>query len=100
MRIVRYTQLLLFGLPVIWCARVSGQELPISQTTSSVCEVVKAVPPVFSPLALAARVSGQVVVEVHVAGSGAVASVNVIDGHSLLRDSALIAARKWQFADT
>ena len=54
----------------------------------------------YPPLARAARIKGSVVVEVTVDEAGAVISAQAISGHPLLKDSAVSAARQWQFTPT
>ena len=56
--------------------------------------------PAFPPRAKAASATGSVVVEVIVDEDGAVISGRAISGHSLLTDSALEAARRWEFEPT
>lgn len=50
--------------------------------------------------ALAARITGSVVVEVTVDEGGAVISARALSGHPLLKDAAVNAARQWQFNPT
>jgi len=52
---------------------------------------------VYPPLALSARVSGTVMVEVIVDESGNVTSARALAGHALLKDAAVEAARGWTF---
>lgn len=52
---------------------------------------------VYPPLALSARVSGAVIVEVAIDESGNVTSARALAGHSLLKDAAVEAARGWTF---
>ncbi|HEX5736152.1 MAG TPA: TonB family protein [Blastocatellia bacterium] len=60
----------------------------------------KRVTPEYPALALEARVSGAVVVEVTVDEEGVVMSARAISGHPLLRDAAVDAARGWTFKQT
>lgn len=60
----------------------------------------KRVEPAYPPLAKVARVSGAVVVEVTVDEEGKVISARAISGHPLLKDSAVNAARAWEFTPT
>lgn len=69
--------------------RVSGGVLQGSATSR--------VQPVYPPAAKAAKVSGQVQVQVTINEKGEVADAQVISGPPLLRDAALEAARQWQF---
>jgi len=79
------------GLPA-GMIRKPGLELQRSAT--------KIPEPAYPPLAKAAYVSGSVVVEVIVDEDGAVISCRAISGHSLLQDSAIEAARRWEFEPT
>ena len=57
-------------------------------------------PPVYPAVAKAAKAEGRVVVEVVVNESGQVESARAVEGHPLLRDASVEAARKWEFAPT
>jgi len=61
---------------------------------------VKRVEPSYSPLAKAARISGTVVVEVTLDEGGNVIAARAISGHPLLKDSAVSAAKAWEFKPT
>ena len=58
------------------------------------------VEPTYPPLAKAARVNGQVVVEVTVDEQGNVISARALNGHPLLKDAAVNAAKGWKFSPT
>ena len=53
--------------------------------------------PAYPPIAMAARVSGTIVVELLVSKSGDVLCARAVSGHALLRKAAVNAALKWQF---
>ena len=57
-------------------------------------------PPVYPPVAKAARAEGRVVVEVVVNEAGQVESASAVEGHPLLRAASVDAARQWEFAPT
>ena len=59
--------------------------------------VAEAVAPNYPALAVLGRISGSVVVQVHISPKGTVAAVNVIEGDALLRQASLEAARLWRF---
>jgi TonB family protein len=61
--------------------------------------IKKAQPP-YPPIAKAAKASGPVQVQIIVSEEGKVMEANAISGHPLLRDSAVEAARKWEFKPT
>ena len=58
--------------------------------------VISAAAPIFPPLANAARVSGDVVVEVTIDATGIVTSAHA-EGHALLRKVSEAAASRWRF---
>jgi TonB family protein len=62
--------------------------------------VTKRIQPSYPPLAMAAQVSGAVVVEVLVDEEGNVSSARAVSGHPLLKDAAVEAAREWKFSPT
>jgi TonB family protein len=63
-------------------------------------KVKLAVAPKYPSLTLAGRVYGQVTIRVKISPSGDVNDANVIEGHPMLRESALLAARQWKFAQS
>jgi TonB family protein len=58
---------------------------------------IKKVEPVYPPIARAAKAEGEVRIQVIVSEEGKVIEAATIDGHPLLRDAALQAARQWEF---
>ena len=58
---------------------------------------IKKAEPVYPPIARVARVEGEVRIQVIVSEEGKVIEAAIIDGHPLLRDAALHAARQWEF---
>ena len=61
---------------------------------------IKRVQPPYPPIAKAARASGPVQVQITIGETGEVIEASVINGHPLLRDAALQAARQWLFVPT
>jgi protein TonB len=61
---------------------------------------LKRVQPQYPPIAKAARASGAVQVQVTISEDGRVIDAQVINGHPLLRDAALQAAKQWVFKPT
>ncbi len=86
--------LLLFLLPML-AAAVQTARLTQSSTESPA--VIKAVAPVFPVLAAAARVGGDVEIEVKLNSRGRVTEAHALSGHQMLRKSAEGAARLWEF---
>ncbi len=78
---------------------LAASSLPAASRSGaeSTTSVVQAVPPAYPPIARAALVSGEVVVEAKLDAQGAVTSVNVIKGHKLLNGAAEKAASRWRF---
>jgi len=58
------------------------------------------VPPVYPPLARAARVAGVVTLEATLTAQGTVEEIKVISGHPLLIDAAIAAVKQWQYEPT
>jgi protein TonB len=56
--------------------------------------------PVYPPIAMAARAQGTVVVQITVSESGDVISARAADGHPLLQQAAVEAARQARFSPT
>jgi TonB family protein len=63
-------------------------------------KAIKKVQPPYPPIAKAARAQGAVQAQITVSETGEVIEANVINGHPLLRDVALQAARQWLFQPT
>jgi TonB family protein len=59
--------------------------------------ILRQVDAIYPPIAKAARVSGAVMVEVAIAGTGKVTSAKILSGHPLLKEASLAAARQWKF---
>ncbi len=57
----------------------------------------KRVPPVYPELARKMHVTGLVKLELNVDPEGQVNDVKVVQGHALLRDAAVVAAKQWVF---
>jgi TonB family protein len=61
--------------------------------------VKSAVAPKYPTLTLAGRVYGEVTVRVTIDRAGNVADAKVVEGHPMLRDAAVSAARQWKFEE-
>ncbi len=59
--------------------------------------ILRKVEPVYPSLAIAARLSGTVVVEAEVDPRGVVKTVKVLSGHALFDEAALEAVRQWRY---
>jgi protein TonB len=62
--------------------------------------VLRRVQPPYPAIAKAARIQGQVQIQIGISETGAVTDVTLLSGHSLLREAALQAARQWVFIPT
>src|SRR6266498_1599473 len=63
-------------------------------------KAINKIQPPYPPIAKAARASGAVQVQVTISEDGRVIEAAVMNGHPLLRDAALQAARRWTFQPT
>jgi TonB family protein len=74
-----------------------AQTRPGEETLVTGAVLTKLSPPIYPPLALQARISGAVRVEVSIRMDGSIESARLVDGHAILKDSALDSARKSLF---
>lgn len=63
-------------------------------------KLLKKVAPEYPPLAHKTRVSGNVVLEVHIDEEGSVIDIRVLEGHPLLREAAVKAVEQWKYSPT
>jgi TonB family protein len=59
--------------------------------------LISSVKPEYPPLARAAKVQANVVLEATISTDGTVADLKVVSGHPLLNDAALAAVRQWRY---
>lgn len=83
---------------IIIVSTISGLAVQ-ARTSNEPPAVVSAVAPVFPPVAVAANINGNVVIEVEVNAAGEVTSARTVGGHSLLRRVRAFeeTARRWRF---
>lgn len=62
--------------------------------------LVRRVDPVYPPLAMQARVQGEVIIDAVIETDGTVSEMQVISGHPLLIQAALDAVRRWRYEPT
>jgi len=74
--------------------------LVLGQSQDRSAAVVQAVAPVFPPLAVAAAQDGTVIADARISPNGVVKSVQIVEGHKLLRKVVEITAKRWVFAST
>jgi len=91
-------------------ARIAGQDL-LNPTPNAVSgetpsrvganvaqkNLVSSVDPTYPPLAKAARIEGNVLLQVVISKEGAVTDIKVVSGHPLLNDAAMDAVRQWRY---
>jgi periplasmic protein TonB len=53
--------------------------------------------PIYPPIAVAARVSGTVVLAATISKSGAIENLRVLSGPAMLRNSAMDAVQNWRY---
>jgi protein TonB len=53
--------------------------------------------PIYPPIAIAARVSGAVVLAATISKSGSIEDLRVVSGPAMLRNSAMDAVRNWRY---
>ncbi len=63
-------------------------------------KLIRKVPPAYPDLALRARISGDVSLEVTVDEEGNVTDIKVLSGHPLLIDETVRAVRQWKYSPT
>lgn len=63
-------------------------------------ELIHKVRPVYPELALRARITGKVILQVAVDDEGLVRDIRVFRGHPLLNDAAITAVRQWKYRPT
>ena len=59
--------------------------------------LIQKTPPVYPPIAKAARVSGTVQLQATISKSGTIKDLHVLTGPVMLRQSAIDAVRDWRF---
>lgn len=69
------------------------------QQQEQTVKVIRQVPPVYPEEAKRVRVEGNVVLDVTVEENGEVSLVKVVNGHRLLQQAAVDAAKQWRFSN-
>ena len=77
----------------------SATTTTINRVSAQVAQanLVTSVPPAYPALATAARVQGNVLLQVEISVQGLVQNVTVLSGHPLLNEAAIQAVRKWTY---
>ena len=82
---------------------LSGRWYTTIATTESTIEAAKLISqvrPAYPPLALQARIQGNVVLHAVISKDGAVSELQVLSGHPLLVNAAVAAVRQWRYSPT
>lgn len=101
MRELNYAKLFTLVLTItLVCVGTSSKGFSQENFSSEQATVVEAIPATYPPIAMAANVSGTVVVRVKIKSNGKVESADVIKGQKLLHKPAKVAAAKWVFEES
>lgn len=87
----------MLSLPCRCVVLICGMASMGSAQKSSSVPVDEAVAPAYPPAAVESRIAGTVTVLIHISEGGSVTDARVTEGHPLLRQSSLEAARLWRF---
>ena len=96
----RFSASLLLFILVAVVARAQDESSPADHVipgTSAEGSLIKRVNPVYPPLARQARIQGTVVMEVKIAKSGDVQSLQLVSGHPMLAPAAIEAVKQWKY---
>src|SRR5262249_1320168 len=91
------TQVLIEPGPLEEIRRTKSSFVRVSDNLHSPC-LIRQIKPVYPSQAKAARIVGNVIMEVRVDKDGYVEDVSVIKGHPLLNQLAVSAVRQWRYA--
>jgi periplasmic protein TonB len=69
-------------------------------STMEAAKLISQIQPVYPPLAIQARIQGNVVLHAIIAKEGGVSELQVLSGHPLLVNAALSAVRQWRYSPT
>ena len=72
------------------------RQIPISASVAQ-SNLISAVPPVYPPIAKAARVSGTVVLMALISKTGDIENLRIVSGPPMLQSAALDAVRQWRY---
>jgi TonB family protein len=79
---------------IIEITAVTSRRVPQAQNAPT---LISATFPVYPPIAKAAQVRGDIKVRVRIDASGDVTNSEILEGHKLLNDYSITAARQWKF---
>jgi periplasmic protein TonB len=75
------------------------QRVPVTSTIEA-AKLISRVRPEYPPLAIQARIQGNVVLHAVISKDGAVSELQVLSGHPLLVNAAVAAVRQWRYSPT
>ena len=75
------------------------QRVPVTSTIEA-AKLVSRIQPVYPPIAIQARIQGNVVLHAIIGKEGAVSELQVLSGHPLLVQAAFDAVRQWRYSPT
>jgi protein TonB len=73
---------------------------PVRVGSMQEAKLIRRVEPVYSKIAIAARISETVIMDLVIDEDGNVANVTVLKGHPLLNDAAIQAVKQWKYSPT
>ena len=76
--------------------KVAVQKIKVSQGVAQ-GNLIHEVKPAYPPIAKAARVQGQVILQATISKSGQIEGLHVVSGHPMLVQSALEAVKQWRY---
>ena len=75
------------------------QRVPVTSTIEA-AKLISRVQPIYPPLAIQARIQGNVILHAIISKEGEVSELQVLSGHPLLVNAALTAVRQWRYSPT
>lgn len=75
------------------------QRVPVTSTIEA-AKLISQVQPIYPPLAIQARIQGNVVLHAIISKEGSVSELLVLSGHPLLVNAAVAAVRQWRYSPT
>jgi protein TonB len=75
------------------------ERVPVTSTIEA-AKLTSRIQPLYPPLAIQARIQGNVVLHAIISREGTVSELQVLSGHPLLVNSALEAVRQWRYSAT
>src|SRR5690349_13499943 len=89
---------LFVSIVALHCALVCAAQGPVgSESKSTGVVLVELSRPTYPPLAKTARITGDVILTLHVQADGKIGSIDVVSGHPMLKQVALESAKQSRF---